>query len=174
VPPRCEVGLQLRSLSLDDPACSLTKRATLCKEAKRRVGRLCLPDSIGACPGDHRFATSDDPSVYRRFTRSLGWSDLDETAVRTVTDLADGATTNSTTAWAATVMAWMALRSCTRAIVAPVPSQFSHTAALAAGIPVAKCCSQVLVRGGELRVEGKRPCCPPAPQRGGTVGEALP
>ena len=44
---------------------------------------------------------------------------------------------------ARTVVAFLSLARCTRAIVAPVDSQFSATAALAARVPLAGCCTEV-------------------------------
>ena len=43
-------------------------------------------------------------------------------------------------------LAWRALAGCTQAIVAPIHSAFSKSAAQAAGVPLVQCCAQAWVR----------------------------
>ena len=168
--PPCTVGLHLRSLALDDPGCDLLRPAVDGKEPQRcrlreashrrmyavrarhpRCAAFPFPASIATsisttgapissvCTrGDSLFATADNVALYSRHTRTLGWKDLGEAAVRTW--LLNSSTERATTM--ATIGAWVALSRCTRAIVAPVPSKFSDSAALAAGVPVLRCCQQ--------------------------------
>ena len=42
-----------------------------------------------------------------------------------------------------TIAAWLSLARCRRAIVAPIPSTFSNSAARAAGVPVVGCCTEL-------------------------------
>jgi hypothetical protein len=84
------------------------------------------------------FATADDPALYAKHTRPLGWRDLGERAVRTW--LLHNASERASAA--STIAAWVGLTRCTRAIVAPVPSKFSDSAALVAGVPLLRCCQQ--------------------------------
>jgi hypothetical protein len=169
--PPCTVGLHLRSLALDDPGCDLLNPVAEGREPKRcrlreagqrrqsarrarhpRCVAVQFPKSIvtapasvgGMCAIDSGlFATADDAALYSRHTRALGWRDLGETAVRTWV-LTNTSARDSTLS---TIAAWVGLTRCTRAIVAPVPSKFSDSAALVAGIPVLRCCQQPWPRG---------------------------
>lgn len=175
----CDVGLHLRTLKLDDARCDLfsphhpfhlnseandacperwrwEQKRTLWEPSKPCTGEDGV-DAITGCPGETRYATSDDPAVYARHTRVLRWRDLGETAVHT----AWGSTcrgcrrpgvpdrTNDTLAVdfeeeaSRTVGAWLSLARCTRAIVSPIVSAFSDLAARVAGIPIVRCCSRV-------------------------------
>lgn len=145
----CAVGLHLRSLALDNPACNLIDAAGGCEFGWR--GRRCASQSLeqiarGCGGGGARFATADEPRLYAR-TRPIGWADLGEVASVTWNE---GATIpyppgrlGDAQSVARTVVAFLSLARCTRAIVAPVDSQFSATAALAARVPLAGCCTEV-------------------------------
>lgn len=103
----------------------------------------------GSLPPHALFATADAPHLYRA-TRPHGWSDLDEEASVTWNE-------RRTTPYPAqladvprTAAAFVALARCTHAIVAPVVSHFSETAAMAAGVPLVGCCDELpaaLARG---------------------------
>jgi hypothetical protein len=168
--PRCEVGVHLRSMAIDDRRCNLlllepdhtpdqgehsgsssgrvvdAPRASdserACREQYGHRTRRCphetFPAMLRGCPGTLRFATADAPELYPH-TRALGWSDLNETAImswsggaRDRQAVAERAATTATgssavlAGWAATAAAFVALSRCTRAIVAPVESQFSE------------------------------------------------
>ena len=86
-----------------------------------------------------RFATSDSPSIYA-LTRQHGWRDYGEHAIRTW----EGpwlSAAGSRHLLTLTLRSWFALARCAYAIVAPVASSFSLSAAYAANVPVAGCCS---------------------------------
>ena len=111
----------------------------------RRCKGEAFSQVIAGCPGTHRFATSDAPRLYKR-TRARGWVDLRETASVTWNE-------GRTTPYPAplgdvrrTAAAFIALTRCRTAIVAPIMSQFSETAAFAAGVPLVGCCSAVTQR----------------------------
>ena len=93
-------------------------------------------------PGRHRralFATSDSPAIYASLTRPRGWTDLNESALHP----------SSYGAWPdamrLNLIAWRALAGCTRAIVAPIASAFSKSAAQKAGVPLVQCCAQAFM-----------------------------
>lgn len=97
--------------------------------------------SLEGC-GRHRralFATSDSPAIYASLTRPLGWTDLNESALHP----------SSYGAWPdamrLNLIAWRALAGCTRAIVAPIASAFSKSAAQKAGVPLVQCCAQAFM-----------------------------
>ena len=155
--PECTIGLHLRTLALDTGGqCNLLSPSAdrrpsraqtagrRCREERsrrrRRCARVAFPASIQGChAGDavqHEalFASADTAVMYGAFSRPAGWTDLNETA---------------SISWTApqlsgdvgrTVAAWLALARCTRAIVAPIPSAFSDSAAMAAGVPLVGCC----------------------------------
>ena len=116
-----------------------------------------FPRSVEGCLAADPFATADQPAAYAK-TRPRGWRDLNETAMHTVRRLGGmtqqqqqqqpaggygaGSGAVADARWAQTVTAWVALSRCTRAIVAPIPSAFSDSAAAAAGVPVVGCCSE--------------------------------
>ena len=149
--PTCDVGLHLRSMRLDDKHCDLLsgmptvnpRDGGQCQFTWR--GRRCQNESlsqvVAGCQGQ-RFATADSPHLYP-FTRYVGWQDLDETASVTWNERAITPYPVQLGDVAATAAAFVALTKCRRAIVAPVVSHFSETAALAAGVPLFGCCSQV-------------------------------
>jgi hypothetical protein len=160
--PACDVGLHLRSMHLDDYNCNLLSDDASGAPAKMAGSsqiascdfqwraRRCKGESLHSiasdCPGEARFATSDHPPFYRSHTRRLGWSDLDEVASVTWNE---GATIPYPAKLAdvrATALAFVTLSRCRQAIVAPIVSHFSETAAIAAGVPVVGCCS-LLARG---------------------------
>ena len=160
--PPCEVGLHLRTLAVDDPHCNLlndkadTVDTVGCKFQHRGKNRMCgetFPALAEGCDGGARFATADTPDAYEQ-TRAIGWADLNESAQRTWFGVApnDGKPLGTsyqlrdsvdTTSWASTVMAWLTLASCKKAIVAPIRSEFSLAAARTAGVPLVGCCSQL-------------------------------
>lgn len=166
----CTVGLHLRSLALDDAGCDLladspsalcllpeaaTRRAQTRRSRSRHCAPFGFPQSITPAPrhdtravcrqGERLFATADDPALYTRHTRQLGWRDLGEEATRTWVQRAKrNASTHEQAATVATVAAWLALTRCKHAIVAPVPSKFSDSAALVGGVPVLRCCQEPL------------------------------
>jgi hypothetical protein len=105
--------------------------------AKLAYHQACSPPGAGTRA---RFATSDDPSLYEKYTREAGWHDLGEQAIRTW--LVNS--TNQTPQIVSTIAAWFALSRCTTAIVAPVRSKFSDSAALVAGVPVVRCCQETI------------------------------
>ena len=142
--PACDVGLHLRSLGLDSERCNLLLDRNRCPARFRRVVRACgargFPRTVDGCQSPRAkalFATADTPNLYAH-TRRRGWADLNETATQTwaVKGKAPGDVEQ-------TVLAWATLARCRRAIVAPVPSAFSDTAALAAGVPLVGCCQQL-------------------------------
>lgn len=91
-------------------------------------------------------------------TRTLGWHDLNETSTRTWTWARDDEPHVRAPASVdlagnhhiSTVAAWFALARCTRAIVAPLASRFSMSAARAAGVPLHGCCADVHTMISEL------------------------
>jgi len=165
--PPCDVGLHLRSMQLDDHNCDLL--AGTRGQAVQPVGgsdggggvaeqcaftwraHRCKEQSLEAiatgCPGEHRFATSDNPAVYRSYTRGLQWSDLDETASVTWNEGRHVPYPAKLGDVRATAAAFVTLARCQRAIVAPIISHFSETAAIAAGVPLVGCCS--MLRDGQ-------------------------
>lgn len=109
---------------------------------ERRCKGETFSKVIAGCPGTNRYATADARKLYRR-TRAAGWRDLGEEASVTWNE----ATTTPYPAQLgdvrATAAAFVSLARCRRAIVAPVMSHFSDTAALAANVPLVGCCSAV-------------------------------
>ena len=157
--PTCEVGLHLRTLAVDDPNCNMLSDkvdAVGCKFQHRGKNLRCgeaFPALAEGCDSRARFATADIADAYVQ-TRAIGWADLNESAQRTWFGVApaDGKPLGSsyqlrdsvdTTSWASTVMAWLTLATCKKAIVAPVESRFSTAAAMSAGVPLVGCCSQL-------------------------------
>ena len=111
------------------------------------------------------FATADVPGMYAH-TRPRGWTDLNEEASMTngtserrmrserhvrgtkaeadrVVVATDEERELSDDPHVATIAACLGLASCRRAIVAPVPSAFSDSAALAAGVLIVGCCAEL-------------------------------
>ena len=161
--PTCDVGLHLRSMRLDDRQCDLLSSSssppppalaggggggegggTGCRFRWR--GRRCASETlaqvISCSGGGRRFATADSPHLYAS-TRAAGWADLDETASVTWNERAITPYPVQLGNVAETAAAFVTLARCTRAIVAPVASHFSDTAALAARVPVYGCCSKL-------------------------------
>ena len=164
--PTCEVGLHLRTLAVDDPNCNLLSEkddASGCRFQHRGKDLRCgeaFPALAEGCGSGARFATADTASVYVQ-TRAIGWADLNESAQRTWFGVApaDGMPLGrsyqlhdsvDTTSWASTVMAWLTLANCKKAIVAPIVSRFSDAAARSAGVPMVGCCSQWVAAAGGL------------------------
>lgn len=168
--PRCSVGLHLRSLALDDAKCNAFGGALSPSEAarcslrhgNRRPERTCqtaardrreFPLSVAGCPGGaRRVAVTDHHPLYAS-TRPLGWTDAGTHAVQTWSNLADRARSrassqrtgdsNRSLGLVATINAWFTIARCKHAVVAPVRSAFSATAADAAGVPIFACCADV-------------------------------
>lgn len=159
-PPRlasCDIGLHLRTLGLDSRRCNLltSEGRSRCPKRFHRALRSCTTTSTsgvrqamvfprwhgrieGCAHGNGTaalFATSDARNIYER-TRALGWSDLNESAAQTWA--MDGETPLLVEP---TLLAWASLARCRKAIIAPVPSAFSDTAALAANVPLLGCCT---------------------------------
>mmetsp|Transcript_53319 Transcript_53319/g.88552 ORF Transcript_53319/g.88552 Transcript_53319/m.88552 type:complete len:216 (+) Transcript_53319:51-698(+) len=74
--------------------------------------------------------------------RRLGWVDFNETAQTTWTDETRYASLQKRR-FDETLLAWWALSRCTRAVVAPIDSSFSYTAAIVGGVPLVRCCSSL-------------------------------
>ena len=168
--PPCEVGLHVRTLTLDDPRCESSviagdpqggsegcpghlrgrmlrrQSSPTCQDPTSREGMpLPLPlalDGCGGARGLRLFATSDSPNTYS-LTRPLGWSDLNETPALTWTWSDGQAPLAATSALQETARAWWVLANCTRAIVAPMSSAFSIVASLAANVPLHYCCAEL-------------------------------
>lgn len=155
VPP-CDVGLHVRTLTLDDVRCNTLTLDDTDACPSHIAGRLNMakrdgawawgepwPQNIDGCPGGRRFVTSDAPSIYAT-TRQLGWRDLKDAAETTWTEHTQA--TGREVArrcpgrFDQTIAAWWALAQCTRAIIAPIKSTFSETAATAAGVPYVPTC----------------------------------
>jgi hypothetical protein len=163
---RCNVGLQLRSLALDDPRCNLLERFhvdrhaangnsanalaasaachTLARSRSSKVSFRCgrprdrFPRGVEACPGaPFRFATTDQPALYNA-TRARGWRDLAERPVNPFIQ-----TNESARAAQPTVAAWAMLARCSHGIISPLPSAFALSASMAAGVPLVGCCSHL-------------------------------
>ena len=159
----CDVGLQLRTLALDDERCNLLERKRVdyadgrgetiaalsaCRGlAARRSSRVSFrcgrtrdryPRGIEDCPGVSRFATTDKPALFAA-TRRTGWRDLGE--IRPVNPLIQR--NESSRSAQATVTAWATLAGCTQGIVSPLPSAFALSASIAAGVPLVGCCSHL-------------------------------
>ena len=83
--------------------------------------------------------TSDDPNMYH-VTRPRGWTDLNETALVTWNEEAQGST-SAKVELGRTVLAWFSLARCSKAIIAPVDSSFSNLAAQSANVGFYGCCS---------------------------------
>jgi hypothetical protein len=165
--PPCTVGLHLRSLAIDSAGCN-----RLGDNRSGLVPKLCVrsrfhrvddstlnrrqqcsqepfPLSIEGCPTQGaRFSTSDSPLLYAEHTRPRGWFDLGEEATHSGYVGHSASQNNSYHRQALTVAAWFTLARCKRAIVAPVFSKFSDSAADAAGVPVFGCCSILKSRLG--------------------------
>lgn len=149
--PACDVGLHLRSMRLDDSKCDLLSMTrsvgTDCAFTWRR--RRCPAESllqVASCPTTlRRFATADSPHLYST-TREIGWHDLGETASVTWNERALTPYPVQLADVRATAAAFVALARCRRAIVAPVVSHFSETAALAAGVPIFGCCTEMMAQ----------------------------
>ena len=171
--PVCDVGLHLRSMQLDHRACDVLSQPVVgigsdrsspppppppqagaageepCRFLWRAQsgGRRCptqtLAQVVAGCPGTQRFATADAPRLYAQLTRPRGWRDLDEAASVSWNERATTPYPAQLGDVGATAAAFVSLARCTRAIVAPVASHFSGTAALAAGVPLVGCCSEV-------------------------------
>jgi hypothetical protein len=153
--PSCEVGMHLRSMHLDDRNCDLLGASLAMSEShhheagkcrfewrKRKCAGETFENVIAGCPGgEKRFVTADLPELYAR-TRSTGWADMGEVATVTWNERATTPYPSQLGDVRATAAAFVALARCRRAIVAPVPSQFSITAALAAGVPLFGCCTE--------------------------------
>jgi hypothetical protein len=150
VPP-CDVGLHLRSMKLDDGKCNLLlpepgPQQRECEynwRARRCSNERGVSAIATGCPGRHRFATSDTPSLYG-FTRPLEWSDLNESATITWNEAVDADFPAPLGDVRSTMLAFVTLSRCRTAIIAPVSSHFSDTAALAAGVPLVGCCSELV------------------------------
>ncbi len=165
----CEYGLHLRTLQLDDVRCNQMSddpdtegncplaEADRARDRVHSRARVCDEspiDAISGCPVGARFATSDSPSIYGT-TRRLGWSDLNESALKTWegpwlhpasragAEASRGGTVHEK--MKLTVAAWFTLSRCTRAVIAPVRSAFSESAALTANVPYLGCCSRASV-----------------------------
>jgi len=98
-----------------------------------------MPQSISRCSSGRRFATSDSPALYTQLTRPRGFVDLNETAAASKygsQDYTDSGLMEKT------VLAWLTLTRCRRAIVSPVPSAFSRSAAIVAQVPLLFCCGE--------------------------------
>ena len=152
--PICDIGLHLRSMKLDDKSCDLLSSSTTADPADEAAPERCrfawrqrrcpsqpLSKAI-ACSGGERFATADSPSLYAA-TRAAGWRDFGETASVTWNERAITPYPVQLGDVAATAAAFVTLARCRQAIVAPVISHFSETAALAAGVPLFGCCSEL-------------------------------
>ena len=113
---------------------SLSARAISC-------ATRCTPDMHMPCTRRH-IATVHDPCPYP--------------AVLNITPTPPMFHQVDTTSWAATVTAWLTLARCKRAIVAPVVSRFSDSAAQTAGVPLVGCCSQLAPSTAQLVVAGGR------------------
>lgn len=130
-PIRCSVGLHFRTMKLDDPKCTVFSN-------KCRMRRLLCPmdtliNASNKCASTHRFVTSDSSDIYEKLTK---WVNMGDRAVKTWnTDaVVPHAEFNKT------IQAFMILSSCSKMIVSPVPSQFSLTASMKAGVPLQICC----------------------------------
>jgi hypothetical protein len=82
--------------------------------------------------------------------RALGWRDLNESATATWTEVDEAEKQRAAAegryaspALVSTLIAWWTLSRCTVAIVAPVKSTFSATAAVVARVPKVPCCSHL-------------------------------
>jgi hypothetical protein len=147
---RCDVGVQLRTLALDDKRCNLLHRTQTepkgCRRlAMRRSSRPSFrcgrpsqrfPHGLTGCPGTAHFATSDMPKLYNQ-TRLRGWHDLGERPVNPWIRATGSVGAD------ATVAAWATLASCTHGIISPLPSAFATSAAMAAGVPLVGCCEHL-------------------------------
>jgi len=152
--PPCDVGAHLRTGHVDDrEGCSLLLRPgnKACPLSDRPPlgwpqaceGREAFPAQLRGCPtGLRLYATSDDPAMYS-FSRPLGWRDANETATISWTPRArsEVATVLASGPVLDTILAWATLARCTKAILSPVPSAFSQSASLAAGVPLVGCCA---------------------------------
>ncbi len=181
--PPCNVGLHVRTLAMDDERCNFFReRDTFndddgdsgCPFSHRRpidfgvgccIKNPCTAASlVTGCPGD-KFATADAPVAYA-LTRQHGWSDLNESATKTWLTISEqprygldpAAAAPAQQAQESTVAAWWALANCRRAIVAPIRSAFSDAAAIAAGVPVKRCCKAVMGHDNEaIALAARRP-----------------
>lgn len=129
-PIRCEVGLHIRTMRLDDPKCSVFNK---CGARRARCSMPIMTEAQGKCDAKYRFVTADSDEVYSNLTK---WVNMGDRAVRTwnTRALVPKGEYNKT------VQAFMLLSSCSRSIISPVPSQFSLTASVRAGVPLRHCC----------------------------------
>ena len=177
--PPCNVGLHVRTLAMDDERCNFFReRDTFndddgdsgCPFSHRRpidfgvgccIKNPCTAASlVTGCPGD-KFATADAPVAYA-LTRStvVGPQRAPRKRLTKSSSLGMGSTRQPPRRRAArsTVAAWWALANCRRAIVAPIRSAFSDAAAIAAGVPVKRCCKAVMGHDNEaIAYAARRP-----------------
>lgn len=168
--PGCAVGLHLRTLAVDsgqrcnllsDGNTSLSQRrrgvwhncAAERAARKRRCRTVGFPALIRGCsrhvgdavlppaerPMDSMLFASSDSVLMYTSTRQAGWHDLNETAVHA----SFGWTRDRLFDLQRSIAAWLVLATCTRAIIAPIPSAYSDSAALAAGVPIIGCCQEL-------------------------------
>lgn len=133
---RCDVGLHVRTMSVDDRECNVFVTPHKCGADLRRSTHCSLASlqrRNDACRGIHPFVTSDSREMYAILH---GWNSLNETSVVTWSVERQ----RTTHMIRQTIAAWFVLASCTSKIVAPVSSTFSSSASRRAGVPVIPCC----------------------------------
>ena len=167
--PRCDVGLHVRTMSVDFPSCNLlapgglrkagalspaTFKASGCPETEMQRWRYARGVLRRNCPSRHcewpdnirgcQKATSAgrQPSLFA--TADASWV-YGVTRPMGWQDLSEHAVRYdhyqmNVTATVTTLRAWFTLANCRVGIVAPISSFFSKSASRAAGVPLHVCC----------------------------------